>query len=125
MLCKRATRQNHFKFQMVMLKEWRKVTREREKEIRKSVLICIDRRSPFYGLLFKEDEEAAFASYYLFSSLGWTTSFLYSDHICTDIKIYLLLSTSFLGTIGYFLTERSYSLRKQKATLRRKRASQM
>ncbi|GFX26232.1 UNC93-like protein [Trichonephila clavipes] len=79
----------------------------------------------FYGLLFKEDEEAAFASYYLFSSLGWTTSFLYSDHICTDIKIYLLLSTSFLGTIGYFLTERSYSLRKQKATLRRKRASQM
>ncbi|GBL76439.1 UNC93-like protein [Araneus ventricosus] len=67
----------------------------------------------FYGLLFKKDEEAAFASYYLWSSLGWTTSFLYSDHLCTYVKIYLLLTVSLTGTTGYFFTERSYELRKK------------
>ncbi|KAF8793244.1 UNC93-like protein like [Argiope bruennichi] len=66
-----------------------------------------------YGLLFKKDEEAAFASYYLWSSLGWTTSFLYSDHLCTYVKIYLLLIVSIIGTTGYIFTERSYELRKK------------
>ncbi|GFS30688.1 protein unc-93 homolog A [Nephila pilipes] len=48
----------------------------------------------FYGLLFKEDEEAAFASYYLCSSLGWTTSFLYSDHIRLRTELEKFYSTN-------------------------------
>ncbi|XP_055940093.1 protein unc-93 homolog A-like [Argiope bruennichi] len=71
----------------------------------------------FHGLLFKKDEEAAFASYYLWSSLGWTTSFLYSDHLCTYIKIYILLTVSLIGTTGYLFTERSYQLKKKQAAV--------
>ncbi|GBL76440.1 UNC93-like protein [Araneus ventricosus] len=71
----------------------------------------------FYGLLFKKQEEAAFASYYLWNSLGWTTSFLYSDHLCTYVKIYLLLTVSIIGTTGYLFAERSYGLRKQQGTV--------
>ncbi|CAL1289359.1 unnamed protein product [Larinioides sclopetarius] len=71
----------------------------------------------FYGLLFKKDEEAAFASYYLWNSLGWTASFLYSDHLCTYVKIYLILTASIIGTTGYLFAERSYRLRKQQAAI--------
>ncbi|GIY87956.1 UNC93-like protein [Caerostris extrusa] len=71
----------------------------------------------FYGLLFKKDEEAAFASYYLWSSLGWTTSFLYSDHLCMYIKIYIVLIVSLIGTTGYFFTEHSYGLTKKQGRL--------
>ncbi|GIY91133.1 protein unc-93 homolog A [Caerostris darwini] len=68
----------------------------------------------FYGVLFQGDEEAAFGSYYLYSSLGWTISFLCSNYICTSYKIYALCGVSCLGIIGYLITERKYFIRKQK-----------
>ncbi|GFS30686.1 protein unc-93 homolog A [Nephila pilipes] len=66
-----------------------------------------------YGVLFQGDEEAAFGSYYLYSSLGWTISFLYSNYICTSIKIYILCAISCVGIIGYLITERQHYLRKK------------
>ncbi|GFR03853.1 UNC93-like protein [Trichonephila clavata] len=66
-----------------------------------------------YGVLFQGDEEAAFGSYYLYSSLGWTMSFLISNYICTSIKIYILCAISCIGIIGYLITERQYYLRKK------------
>ncbi|PRD31471.1 UNVERIFIED_CONTAM: UNC93-like protein [Trichonephila clavipes] len=66
-----------------------------------------------YGVLFQGDEEAAFGCYYLYSSLGWTISFLISNYICTSIKIYILCAISCIGIIGYLITERQYYLRKK------------
>ncbi|CAL1289357.1 unnamed protein product [Larinioides sclopetarius] len=68
----------------------------------------------FYGVLFQGDEEAAFGSYYLYSSMGWTISFLYSNYICTSIKIYILCSVSCIGIIGYLITERNHHIKKKK-----------
>ncbi|KAF8793243.1 UNC93-like protein like [Argiope bruennichi] len=39
----------------------------------------------FYGVLFQGDEEAAFGSYYLYSSMGWTISFLYTVRLAHKI----------------------------------------
>ncbi|KAG8184975.1 hypothetical protein JTE90_020021 [Oedothorax gibbosus] len=65
----------------------------------------------FYGLLFKKNEEAAFATYYFCSSMGWTLSFAYSDYLCTSIKIYILMAFSCCGVLGYLLADRSFSQR--------------
>ncbi|GBL76420.1 UNC93-like protein [Araneus ventricosus] len=72
----------------------------------------------FYGVLFKKDEEAAFGCYYVCNSLGWLIPFLISDYICTSIKIYMLLTVSTLGILGYLITERLYFKRKNQISLR-------
>ncbi|CAL1289354.1 unnamed protein product [Larinioides sclopetarius] len=72
----------------------------------------------FYGVLFKKDEEAAFGCYYVCSSLGWLIPFLISNYICTSVKIYILLTVSTLGILGYLITERIYFKRKNQISLR-------
>ncbi|GFS30682.1 UNC93-like protein [Nephila pilipes] len=72
----------------------------------------------FYGVLFKKDEEAAFGCYYVCSSLGWLIPFAISDYICTAVKIYILLTVSSCGTLGYLLAERLYAARKNQISLR-------
>ncbi|KAF8793240.1 UNC93-like protein like [Argiope bruennichi] len=72
----------------------------------------------FYGVLFKKDEEAAFGCYYVCSSMGWLIPFTISDYICTSVKIYILLTVSTLGILGYMVTERIYSKTKNQISLR-------
>lgn len=72
----------------------------------------------FYGVLFKKDEEAAFGCYYVCSSLGWLIPFAISDYICTNVKIYILLTVSSCGILGYLLAERIYTVRKNQISLR-------
>ncbi|KFM59430.1 UNC93-like protein, partial [Stegodyphus mimosarum] len=68
----------------------------------------------FYGILFKKDEEAAFAGFYLWDSLGCCLAFSYSNYICTSLKIYILLVVSSLGILGYLKTEAMYSRKSEK-----------
>ncbi|XP_054718105.1 protein unc-93 homolog A-like [Uloborus diversus] len=59
----------------------------------------------FYGILFKADEEAAFATYHLWQSLGTCVSFSYSNYLCTSVKVYLLLVVSTVAIFGYLAVE--------------------
>ncbi|CAL1292381.1 unnamed protein product [Larinioides sclopetarius] len=59
----------------------------------------------FYGVLFKADEEAAFAAFHVWYSLGFTLSFGYSNYICTFVKIYILITVCILGFVGYLSVE--------------------
>ncbi|XP_015920657.2 protein unc-93 homolog A [Parasteatoda tepidariorum] len=68
----------------------------------------------FYGVLFKAEEEAAFAAFHVWYALGFCLSFAYSNYFCTYIKIYVLLAISSLGYIGYFIVEKKFSKAKIK-----------
>ncbi|KAF8786180.1 protein unc-93 homolog A-like [Argiope bruennichi] len=59
----------------------------------------------FYGVLFKADEEAAFAAFHVWYSLGFSLSFACSNYICTGVKIYILLAICILGFLGYLSVE--------------------
>ncbi|GFT81283.1 protein unc-93 homolog A [Nephila pilipes] len=59
----------------------------------------------FYGVIFKEDEEAAFAAFHTWYSLGFVLSFAYSNHFCTSVKIYILMVICTLGFFGYVIVE--------------------
>lgn len=61
--------------------------------------------SAMNGLLFKNEEEVSFGVYHLWYSLGQSLSFAYSNHLCTYVKIYILLSVLILGAIGYLSVE--------------------
>ncbi|GIY77730.1 UNC93-like protein [Caerostris extrusa] len=45
----------------------------------------------FYGVLFKVDEEAAFAAFHVWYSLGFTLSFAYSNYFCTYAHVYAII----------------------------------
>ncbi|CAL1292382.1 unnamed protein product [Larinioides sclopetarius] len=45
----------------------------------------------FYGILFKADEEAAFAAFHVWYSLGFALSFAQANYFCTYAKIYVLI----------------------------------
>ncbi|GBL76436.1 UNC93-like protein [Araneus ventricosus] len=64
-----------------------------------------------YGTFFEGDEETAFSSCNMYSSIGWSLPFVYSDFLCTSVKIYILLTLACVGIVGYLLSERSFSLR--------------
>ncbi|KAF8793242.1 UNC93-like protein like [Argiope bruennichi] len=53
-----------------------------------------------YGTFFEGDEETAFSSCNMYSSIGWSLPFLYSLFICTSVKIYILLTLSCVGIVG-------------------------
>ncbi|GFR03868.1 UNC93-like protein [Trichonephila clavata] len=59
----------------------------------------------FYGVLFKENDEEAFAVFHVWYSLGLALSFAYSNHFCTSAKIYSMMAICTLGFIGYLSVE--------------------
>ncbi|GFY76732.1 UNC93-like protein [Trichonephila inaurata madagascariensis] len=59
----------------------------------------------FYGVLFKANEEAAFAVFHVWYSLGLALSFAYSNHFCTSAKIYSMIAICTLSFIGYLSVE--------------------
>ena len=58
-----------------------------------------------YGVLFQNNQEAAFANFRLWESLGFAVSYAYSNYLCTRDKLYLLVFYLSIGMIGYFLIE--------------------
>ncbi|XP_015917443.2 UNC93-like protein [Parasteatoda tepidariorum] len=59
----------------------------------------------FYGVLFRSDEEAAFANYRLWEAAGFTIAFAYSSALCIGPKIYIVLASLTVGVIGYLTVE--------------------
>ncbi|KAL3858709.1 hypothetical protein ACJMK2_008970 [Sinanodonta woodiana] len=59
----------------------------------------------FYGYLFTNKPEAAFASYRIFESAGFILSFGYSSFLCTNIKIYICLGFLAVGMAQYGVVE--------------------
>ncbi|XP_076353991.1 protein unc-93 homolog A-like [Tachypleus tridentatus] len=59
----------------------------------------------FYGILFKKNEEAAFSNYRLWESIGFSMAFAYSNYLCVNVKIYILIGFLVLGITGYVAIE--------------------
>eukprot|EP00058_Branchiostoma_floridae_P013373 XP_002598861.1 hypothetical protein BRAFLDRAFT_90114 [Branchiostoma floridae] len=58
-----------------------------------------------YGYLFRKNQEAGFSNYRLWESLGFVVAFAYSNFICTNVKLYILLGVLVLGMMGYAVVE--------------------
>ena len=61
--------------------------------------------SALYGCLFKNHQEAAFANYRLFESIGFLVAFAYANSLTTEEKLYIVLAFLILGMIGYVACE--------------------
>ncbi|GFT61547.1 UNC93-like protein [Trichonephila clavipes] len=59
----------------------------------------------YYGVLFRSQEEAAFANYRLWESFGFALAFFYSTFLCIIPKISILLSFLIVGILGYVMVE--------------------
>merc|ERR1719192_2973123 len=58
-----------------------------------------------YGVLFANDEEAAFSNYRLWESAGFILAFILQTQVCIDVKLYVLLAVISAGMIGYAIIE--------------------
>ncbi|KAM8952971.1 protein unc-93 homolog A-like [Pelodytes ibericus] len=67
--------------------------------------ICQTLLSAFYGVLFDDHKEAAFANYRIWESLGFVISFAYSNFLCVYVKLYIVLSIMLLGMTLYLVVE--------------------
>ncbi|XP_071997277.1 protein unc-93 homolog A-like isoform X3 [Engystomops pustulosus] len=67
--------------------------------------ICQTLLNAFYGVLFDDHKEAAFANYRLWESLGFVISFAYSNYLCVSVKLYIVLSILLIGMILYLVVE--------------------
>ncbi|XP_075533535.1 protein unc-93 homolog A-like [Dermacentor variabilis] len=59
----------------------------------------------FYAVAFWQNPEAAFASCYLWRSVGTIAALSYSNLVCTDMKLYILLCVLTVGVAGYFAVD--------------------
>lgn len=67
--------------------------------------LCIRIVVALYGVLFKDNGEAAFSNYRVWESFGFIFAFGYQSHLCLNIKAYILVSVLGLGLIGYGIVE--------------------
>ncbi|XP_075719848.1 protein unc-93 homolog A-like [Rhinoderma darwinii] len=67
--------------------------------------ICQTLLNAFYGVLFDDHKEAAFANYRLWESLGFVIAFAYSNLLCVCVKLYVVLSMLLIGMILYLVVE--------------------
>lgn len=58
-----------------------------------------------YGILFKENSEAAFSNYRLWEALGAMISFGYSSYLCASTKIIFMITILSLGMVNYIGVE--------------------
>ncbi|CAB3227160.1 unnamed protein product [Arctia plantaginis] len=59
----------------------------------------------YYGILFPGREEAAFANFRLWESVGYIIAYILSPYLRTTHKAYLLLATMAVGVSCYFFVE--------------------
>lgn len=71
----------------------------------------------FYGVIFKENEEAAFSNFYFWSSLGFSIAYAYSDILCTNTKIYILLALLLVSIAFYIKVELYFTCKNSKRKL--------
>jgi MFS family permease len=60
-----------------------------------------------FGVLYTNNQEAAFGAYRLWQSIGFVVSFSYSDALrdILDTKLYIMLSALCISMIGYIVME--------------------
>lgn len=58
-----------------------------------------------YGVLFHDNQEAAFSNYRLWESLGFVISFALSSFLCVSAKIYILIAVLVIGMVLYVVIE--------------------
>lgn len=70
--------------------------------------------SAYYGVLFPGRQEAAFANFRLWESVGYIIAYLISPHFRTSTKTYILFVLMFIGTFCYFIVEyKEFKIRKK------------
>ncbi|XP_077988187.1 protein unc-93 homolog A-like [Glandiceps talaboti] len=72
-----------------------------------------------YGILFSDNQQAAYSNYRLWESIGFATSFAYSLFLCVYIKLYILVGCLTLGVLLYFIVEYKH-WQKQKSEKQKK-----
>ena len=75
-------------------------------------LISFSSSKALYGVLFANDEEAAFSNYRLWESTGFIIAFILQTQVCINVKLYVLLAVIIAGMLGYFIIE--FNERKKK-----------
>lgn len=68
-----------------------------------------------YGVLFMENQEAGFANYRLWESLGFIIAFIYADLLSVRAKTLILFGVLGVGMLGYFLIEIRERLRSRQS----------
>ena len=58
-----------------------------------------------YGVLFENDEEAAFSNYRLWESSGFILAFILQNIVCIYTKLWFVLVVLGVGMIGYLIIE--------------------
>ena len=59
----------------------------------------------YYGVLFPSDEEASFSNYRLWESIGFVIAFAWSNLVCVDTKLYVMLGVVAVGMTGFLTIE--------------------
>lgn len=65
-------------------------------------------------MLFKDEEEAAFANFRLWESIGFAIAYAYSNYLCISVKIYLLFAYLTIGMICWAIIEIMERLKRSK-----------
>merc|ERR1719193_138597 len=68
-----------------------------------------------YGVLFMDNQEAGFANYRLWESLGFIVAFIYADLLSVKVKLLILFGVLAVGMAGYFLIEIREKILKRKS----------
>jgi len=58
-----------------------------------------------YGVLFANDEEAAFSNYRLWESLGFIFAYVLQTQVCVFSKLWVLIFVLGIGMGGYLVIE--------------------
>ena len=58
-----------------------------------------------YGVLFENDEEAAFSNYRLWEGVGYIIAYGLGPQVCIEAKLYVLLAVIIVAMVGYFVIE--------------------
>ena len=71
-----------------------------------------------YGVLFENDEEAAFSNYRLWESMGFIFAFILQNLVCINVKLWIVLVVVGCGMIGYLIIEANEWAKKKRRQLR-------
>ena len=69
--------------------------------------------SVLYGEAFPDQAEGAYANYSVYFGVGAAIAYGYSDAICTDIKIYILIGSLLFAMFCYILSVILYKDKKR------------
>lgn len=74
----------------------------------------------YYGIAFPGREEASYANFRLWESVGFIIAYLLFPHMTTTEKTYMLLAIMFVGVILYFIVEYRYREKKKPEEINKK-----